>query len=261
MKLSILLSGIRPNNWLKLYDSIGKSYNGNDWELIIVSPYELPLLMTHHKNVQWYQDWGNPCHCQQIALTKATGEYINWLADDGELTPHSMDIALSLLSKEPDVDYKTIVIGKYLEGDDYSADMKEDSYYILNNHMGSQCKYLPPDTPLVNMGLVSRKLLFELGGWDSSKFEVLPIAYNDFSVRSKNFGCKYIHQKEVMFTCTHTPGVTGDHAPIHNAQTFRDEPMFKLIYNREESKNRIKIDLNNWEKSAGRWQRRFGDGK
>lgn len=257
MKLSVLLSGIRHWNWELLYDSIGKSYTGIDWELIIISPYELTLPMKSKSNVQWYQDWGSPCHCQQLALTKANGDYINWASDDGVFTDGSMDIAFKSIENE---NYKTIVVGKYLEGDNYSQNMKEDGYYILNNHLASQCKYLPDNTPMINVGLVSKKLLFEMGGWDSVKFEVLPIAYNDFSVRCNNNKCKFIHQKEVMFTCGHMPGETGDHGPIHKAQVFRDEPMFKVIYNRPDSINRINIDINNWEKSSNRWVRRFGEG-
>lgn len=259
MKLSILLSGIRINNWIELYDSIASSYTKKDWELIIVSPYELPKELNNISNIQWIQDWGSPCRCQQIALTMAKGEYINWASDDGEFTHGSMDRALDLLSGENwRYDYKTIIVGKYLEGDNYSSDMKNDSYYILNNHLGSACRYLPLNTPMINLGLVSRKLLIEMGGWDSLNFEVLPIAYNDFSVRCNNNNCKFIHQQEIMFTCSHEPGTTGTHGPIHKAQTFRDEPMFKLIYNRPESKERINIDINNWNKSPIRWERRFG---
>lgn len=263
MRLSVLLSGIRTQNWLKLYESIGKSYTNKDWELVIVSPYELPIELKYKINIQWFQDWGNPCRCQQFALTKSQGDYINWAADDGWFTDCSMDKAFSLLSGENGIDswehdYKTIIVGKYREGDGDTTEMTQDKYYMLNNHLGSACKYLPVETPLLNVGLVSRKLLLETGGWDASKFEVLPYAYNDFSVRMRNYGCKFILQQEVMFECGHMPGTTGDHGPIHMAQTFRDEPMFKLIYNRESCKDRIKIDINNWEKTNEKWERRFG---
>lgn len=254
MKLSVLLSGIRHWSWERLYDSIERSYTGRDWELIIVSPYELTLPLKNKNNILWIQDWGTPIRCQQIALNHTRGEYINWASDDGYFTDGSMDIGFKLL----DGDYKTVIIGKYLEGDNYSPNMKDDSYYLLNNHIGSMCKYLPDNTPLLNVGLVSRKLLLEVGGWDAKKFEVCPYAYNDLSVRLRNYNCKFIHQQEVMFICGHMPGETGDHGPVHRAQIFRDEPMFKVIYNKEDSKNRINIDLDNWKNSPEKWQRRFG---
>lgn len=262
MRLSILLSGIRVPNWLKLYTSISKSYTKPDWELIIVSPYELPVELKDKDNIQWFQDWGSPCRCQQIALTYAQGEWITWASDDGTFIENSLNIGFDLLSGDQwRWDYKTIIIGKYREGDGDTSGMVRDEYYLLNNHLGSVCKYLPPDTPLLNVGLVSRKLLLEVGGWDSIKFEVLPIAYNDLAVRLKNYGCKFILQQEVMFECSHEPGMTGTHGPIHCAQVFRDEPMFKLIYNRPGSKERIEIDINNWQKSPERWVRRFGEQK
>lgn len=255
MKLSVLLSGIRVNNWEKLYKSIENSYTKCDWELIIVSPYELPINLKSKLNIQWFQDWGSPSRCQQYALTKAQGEWINWASDDGEFTNGSMDRAFELLNDN----YKTVIIGKYLEGENYGVEMKNDSYYILNNHLGSQCRYLPPDTPLLNVGLVSHKLLLEVGGWDSLNFEVLPYAYNDLSIRLRNYECNFIHQQEIMFTCGHMPGISGDHKPIHEAQTFKDEPIFKLIYSRPESQERIKININNWEKSPDLWKRRFNE--
>lgn len=259
MKLSVLLSGIRALNWEKLYHSIGKSYTQADYELIIVSPYELPDILSKIPNIKWFHDYGSPTRCQQRALTYAKGEYINWAADDGFFTDGSMDIAFNSLGGEKwRCDYKTIIVGKYREGDGDTSAMVKDNYYLLNNHLGSQCKYLPLETPLLNVGLISRKLLLEVGGWDSSKFEVLPYAYNDLAVRLKNYECKFILQPEVMFECGHMPGMTGDHGPIHTAQTFHDEPMFKLLYNRIETKDRINIDLNNWEYSPVRWERRFG---
>lgn len=255
MKLSVLLSGIRTKNWEKLYYSIRESCKNHKWELVIVSPYELPIELSTKDNIQWRQDWGSPCRCQQIALTMAQGEFINWAADDGEFIEFSHDKSIELL----DDSYKTIIVGKYIEGENYTPDMLQDCYYELNYHLGSQCKYLPNHTPLINLGLISRALLLEMGGWDASKFEALPIAYNDFAVRARNNGCKFIHQQGVMFKCSHTPGITGDHGPIHKAQVFHDEPIFKMIYSRPESIQRVNIDINNWQKSPERWIRRFGD--
>jgi hypothetical protein len=261
MKLSMLLSGIRTQNWHNLYKSIAHSYTNDDWELVIVSPYELPKELRKYDNIQWRQDWGSPCRCQQIALTMAQGEYINWASDDGVFTPNSHDIAFELLPFPVfDSDYKNIIVGKYTEGDNYTPDMLNDCYYELNYHDGSKCKYLPEHTPLINLGLVSRKLLIEMGGWDASRFEALPIAYNDFAVRARNKECNFIHQKEIMFTCSHTPGTSGDHGPVHTAQVFHDDPIFKMIYSRPEGQQRINIPLDNWENAPDVWARRFPNG-
>ena len=42
-------------------------------------------------------------------------------------------------------------------------------------------KNLPPDTFMLNVGIVSTKLLKEVGGWDCC-FEVCPCSYNDLAI-------------------------------------------------------------------------------
>ena len=96
------------------------------------------------------------------------------------------------------------------------------------------------------------------GGWDCN-FEVCPMAYCDLAVRMQRAGCKFILQNEIMFKCSHTPGVAGDHGPIYYAQVTHDEPLYKSIYNNPDCGNRIFIDINNYKNIPDIWQRRFGN--
>lgn len=255
MKLTVLCPGIRPSNWQRLYDSVKESFSG-EWELIFISPYELPDSLKNKDNVKLINDWGSPIRCQQRGLLEAQGEYITWAADDGYFAKLSLDIGFHKLG---DSDYKTLVMGKYIEGvDDGKSVMKDDWYYVLTNHDGCKLKYLTKGFYMLNVGIVSRKLLLEVGGWDC-QFEVCPMSYNDLAVRLQNYGVKFIIQNEIMFYCSHLPGHLGDHGPIHDAQTLHDEPLFKLIYDKDEQAvNRIKIDLDNWKEVPERWERRFG---
>ena len=153
---------------------------------------------------------------------------------------------------------KSLIMGKYVEGkNDGDFDMISNEYYNLKNHDASRLKKLPKENYwMLNVGLVSRLLLRKVGGWDC-QFEVCPMAYNDLAIRLQNLGIKWIIQNEIMYTCSHMPGRMGDHGPIHDAQIQHDQPLFDKIYSADDAQNRININLNNWENSPKRWQRRF----
>jgi hypothetical protein len=254
MKLTVIVPGIRPGNWLRLYNSIAKAFTRGAWEMLIISPYALPRGLEGKENVRIIKDYGTPIRAQQIGLVSSQGEYISWAADDGYYYPGSLDLAFASLEGK---DYKTLVVGKYYEGSE-NPFMNSRKYYQINTHDGSRSRFIHNDCLMVMVGVVSRQLLIELGGWDAVLFEVCPMAYNDLSVRLFNYGAEFIFQQEIMFRCSHMPGHLGDHGPIHDAQVDFDEPMFRKIYNDPKSVERVSIDLDNWKKSPERWVRRFG---
>jgi len=181
----------------------------------------------------------------------AKGEYINWFADDGVFLPNSIDIGLKKLVG---CDYKTLVMGRYREGNGDTDSMMQDEYYYLHHHSQCRLKGIPKDCLMLNCGLVPRKLLVEVGGWDC-QFEVCPYSYNDLAVRLNLYGVKFIMQDECMFKCSHMPGHEGDHGPIHDAQTIHDEPLFQQLWANEGRKPVILIT--NWESTPDKWVRRF----
>jgi hypothetical protein len=251
-KLSVLVPGIRTENWKKLYRSIPEAFHG-EWEIIFVGPYELPYDLKQFDNIKYIEDWGSPIRCQQRALYESSGEYITWAADDGFFLKGSLDIAFSLLEyRDPDV----VIMGKYKEGSGDTTSMEKVNYYLLNNHEDTKSKNYPESTLMLNVGVVSRKLLIEHGGWDAESFEVCPHAYNDLSIRLQLAGCKFIVQDEVMFICSHMPGHSGDHGPIHDGQQDHDRHVFGLMWKNDMPVR--KVNVNNWEKSPGKWNRRFG---
>jgi hypothetical protein len=256
MTLTVLCPGIRTANWERLYNSIIDAYKGS-WEIIFIGPYGLPdtLKNTRLKNVRLINDWGTPMRCQQRGLTEATGEYITWAADDGVFLPESLTVAMNKVKGK---DYKTIVMGKYTEGTGDKSAMTNNHYYYLNNHDACNLPFVPKESLMLNVGIVSRQLLNELGGWDC-QFEVCPMAYNDFAIRAKRYGAEIIIQDELMFKCSHLPGHDGDHGPIHDGQIWNDQPLFTLIYADKKAEQRIIIPLNNWKDSPSKWQRRLGE--
>lgn len=258
MKLSVLVPSIRKENLQRLYESIGDALKLSSWEMVIIGPYGLPDILKDVYNVRFIEDWGPPLRAQQRGLVEAQGDYISWAADDGWYLPNSLDRAFELLEGK---DYKTVIMGKYQEGDRKDDHMETDKYYILNNHDGSRAYFLPENTYMLNCGVISRQILLELGGWDANQFWVCPIGYNDLAIRLQKYGCPFIIQQEMMFACTHLPGETGDHGPIHNTQVYRDQPMYQEIYNHPYFSKRISIDVNNWQKAPAKWDARFGRGE
>ena len=255
IKLSCILAGIRPGNWLRLYDSIASSFSGT-WELVIVSPYYLPLDIRNKPNVKLIRDFGSPVRCMDIGLEHCEGEYITWAADDGYFLPGALDISMSILEGNE----KNVVIGKYYEGAGNNPLMNSSAYYYVNYHDSSRSKFIDNNCMMVMEGVVPAKAIREAGGWDASLFEVCPMAFCDLSVRLFNMGYVFIVQPDPMFKCSHMPGHEGDHGPVHDGQTQHDEPTFKSIYNQPESVNRKEIPIDNWKQAPERWARRFGNG-
>ena len=260
-KLSVILPGIRAQNWLSFYDRLEDSFDG-DFELIIISPYELPESLSDVSDVMHIQDWGSPARCQQIGLAHATGECVTWGADDGYFLNGKLTEAVELLESSA-TSNKDIVTCKYIEGADtalYEDHMERDEYYKINFSKGLRAKHIPDDYWILNVGIVNTEYAKEIGGWDS-KFEVTTIAHMDFAIRTQRNGSKYVMMEEPIFTCSHMPDLTGDHAPIHVAQLGHDEPLFRALYDDERSLDRTTIRLDNWKSSPERWEKRFNKGE
>lgn len=256
MNLTVLVPGIRTANWLKLYNSIETSFTKGTWEIIFIGPEPPTKEVADKPNVVFIQDWGTPIRCQQIGLVNAKGDYITWAADDGIFLPDMLSKSFILLKSAR---AESLTTGKYAEGDNLQNQkvMSEWPYYYLAYHNSTKYKYVPKGCMILNVGLVPKQLLIEVGGWDC-QFEVCPMSYSDLSARLTNMNVRFIKQEGIMFKCGHMPGHEGDHGPIHDAQIKHDEPLFGKIWSAKESENRMIIDINNWKQSPSRWARRFG---
>ncbi len=261
MKLSVLIPGIRPELWLKVCDSLAKSCTENEWEVVFVGP-TFPDNLSGHPNVKYIHSYASPIVCRQIALIECTGDWICYAADDVEFIEGALDRSFQIISQN-NQDYKTVVVGKYLEGiSDVVLDnllMRDDPYWSLYFHVGLR-EILRPQMReffLINTGVLSKKLMLELGGWDC-RFEACAMACCDLSIRVQTYGAHCILQHLPIFKSTHLPGHAGDHAPIHDGQTQHDEPLFFEIWRNPAATNRTVIAIDNWMDFAGRWERRFG---
>ena len=254
IKLSIIVPSIRPENLEKLYWSIVESTK-EEFELILIGPYQPPGKLYGRVNVHWIQSWRSPNAAQQQGLLEATGEYITFATDDGVFLPGALDESFENLQWCNTHDIPTgkeIVVGKYLEGDSPNPDMTKDDYYRFKYHKAYRLPAVPPDGLIFNCGIISRDFLIELGGWDCS-FEATTCAHADLGTRAKMAGADMILNPNPLFKCSHQPGKSGDHGPVHEAMK-RDLKTFKNMYSKP---RQIKIDINNWKSTEEKWSRRF----
>lgn len=243
MKLSIILPGIRPNNWKKLYNSIPAE---TDFELIICSPYSLSSSLQLFKNVKYVKDFGSPVRASCIAASLAEGEWITWAADDAVYLSETFKKCINLIN---DKNERLVIVNKYLEG---GNGPHGDDYYRLNNAY-PRSPYVPDEWWIFNAGFMNRKFYENLGGWDC-QFEVTCLSHADIAIRAQRYGCETILIQEPLLNCEHGH---SDHLPVQHAHEMHDAPLYSQIYNSPDCVNRTKININNWKNAPMIWERRF----
>lgn len=250
--LSVCLAAIRKDNWSRLYNSIIKSVGDYSFELIFCGPHsELPSELCGLDNVRCIQDFGSPTRAQQISMSHATGRYITWAADDGWFLDGGLANCIEQLDKSPSE--KKCVVTQYNEGGRNGlGDLK---MYCINSHNPVKSSFYPDSYLIFNSVVLSTKYFKDLGGFDC-RFEACPMAFVDFGARAQLDGAE-ANLVNVIFECTHFPGTSGDHAPIHHAQLDHDQPLYKKIWSKPDCLERIRIDYDNWKQSPDRWKRRF----
>jgi len=251
--LSICLAAIRKQNWSRLYNSIIESIGNYSFEIIFCGPHEEPPEeLKNLPNVKCILDYGAPTRAQQIACIAARGEYLAWTADDGWFLPNKLKECLDIIKANPS-SRKAMVTH-------YKEDIKDGlASYSCNFHEPARSPYFPDSYVVFNSAIVQTDHFKEIGGFDC-RFEVCPMAFVDYGIRSHRDGIEVIMNDDIIFECTHFPGRTGDHAPIHDGQTQHDMPLYKKIYLNPNCVGRIHIDLENWASEPSRWIRRFGNG-
>ena len=253
--LSICLPAIRKDNWVELYESIPPSVGKYSFELIFCGPHEEPPEeLRGLSNVKCIQDYGCPTRAHQRSCIEATGEFLTWCGDDGWFEPDVLEKCINLLRdcQEP----MKAVVPSYVE---IRNRLHEDGLGVYNcNHHEPIRSDFNPDHWLVFMSaLVQTEQFKDLGGFDC-RLQVPGISIADFGIRYQRAGAHVMRIEDVVFSCTHTPGRTGDHFAIHDAQIEEDQPLIKRIQATSTVTERIKIDLENWKQVPDKWERRFG---
>lgn len=257
MKLSLCIASIRTPNLLKLYESAKKSCTEYSWEMIIVSPFDIPQELKDCYNVKFVRDYGCPTKVSQLSTTLASGEYFHFGVDDAIYLSKSLDNVIKLLEGKLK---KDAVVTRYYEGSGFldnpdTAKAFPDSYWFANHHL-SVPGWLPhwKIAPQFAMRLDYYK---ELGGFDCD-YSCCSFSTWDLCGRiQKDSGVFHISTDHVMLA--NNFGEIGlDHAPVYHAHGPDHERFIKMS---SEQPNRIKIDFDNWKQSPVVWERRFGKKK
>jgi len=264
-KLTVLLSAIRQDRWVGVYESIKKAFSGT-WELIIVTDRPIPPELSQKENIRWIYSQRSPIQKQQEGLCQAKGEWVTWMSDDSLWEPNALD---EIFKNIKGLNYKQFLVMKYLEGPEFYFPpehykrwgyrtnydfMKSDAYYMCRTHDSSNFPFVPKNTPIISISLVSLRVLKEIGGWDCI-FQTLAIGNDDLSIRLIKHGCSYEIIDLVAQTCGWMPNTKGDHSAVHYAQIEDDQPLLAKMYSTNECKDRIVIPLDNWKQSDAVWKR------
>jgi len=247
MKLSIIMPGVRPHNWLKVYQSIPNATDITNYELVIVSPCDLPPELRDIENVRLIKDKGCPTRANQIGLLHSRGEYCSWCADDAVYSPTmSIDKAFDVL---PPV--KGVVSLRHSEP--YKgASLEKLSWWRVERHaMLSRLKYIPNHYMIILVPLIRRDYLMEIGGWDC-QFQQPGISNMELGIRLQKDGATAVLGEKALI-CSNEKTEPGGATPqVVNASKNNDIPLLQKIYSHKSAKHRKKVDFDNW-KQAVRW--------
>lgn len=270
--LSIIIPSIRVEKWGSVIDSVKKACKKHDYEIIFVGPYYNNII-DDHENIKFVRDFGSPNRCQQIGLLMSEGKYVTWGSDD---CLYSEDVIDDCLYELINKDLLYLVAG-YMEGGDTA----------VNNYSIQSCyksgKYVDPNWVIFNVAFIRRDILDEFNF--DTQFEVTCIGHTDLACRVQK---KYSGRGALLIAnimqCEHMPGISGDHKPVHDAQTFSDEALLFAKYDKDPEYSHEKTDTwiendkdvgkilhlreiekliawDGWKTSDRIWKRRFSDNR
>lgn len=243
--LSIVIPAIRPHNWQRLYESIVDNCKKYTFELILISPYNLPSYFDDKTNVRIIRDFGCPSRCMNIGAAIAEGKFITWSADDGVHCNNCFDKALDMLYQANKKNY--VVVCKYSES---NYIVHNDDYYRLNNAYPAS-ENIDPNWWIFNLAYMDLEYYIKLGGVDSD-LQTSAFTLADLAARAYRSGCEVDIIRESTVHFDWFPADTGDHKPVFIAHHEDLE-----LYQKLQTYNLSYIPYKNWKKADKIWKHRW----
>jgi len=253
--ISLTMPAIRTNNWEAFYESAKQSCSNHSFELVLVSPFELPNSLKSINNITHILDKGNPSRCTQIANIAAKGKLIYNCVDDGLFFNSALDWVVDEFNHlHNDLD---VINMRYRESSDRKCGEFPLTYWNTSYHSSLRLPGINPSWKLSLHFVMKRHTYLSLGGIDCN-FEYSNHGIHDLMFRIQAAGGTIFNSLVEGLNCTHFPGQVADHGPINDAQLYHDEPIFNSIYSNPQAAYKRKyLDLDNWMMQPQVWERRF----
>lgn len=248
--LSIILPGIRPQNWENLYNSAVESVKPFSFEIIAVGPNDPPESLKNKENFKFFRDFGCPSRCVQFGSTHAEAKYICWMSDDGLYQPQAL--AQCINTFETQLSIKDGITFRYFEGEGNGT--FPDEYWRPRHHESLRLPGIKEEYNTASLGMYCTDNFRWIGGLDCS-YEHINMCTHDLAFRIQNNGGKIILSPSLVARF-YWSWITNDSGPVQQAFFQNDLPLFQKMWSQDQS-NRIQIDYNNWKNSPEKWSRRF----
>lgn len=265
--LTVILPSVDPGAWQSVYDSLGRAVgtSGHKWELFVIGPRHG---QSPGPNFKFVFDEGSPCHCAQRALLASTAEFVTWAADDCLFLENSLcrDFPVAAFVKHiegsPDRNDRRWLhppfsdIASLAHGEvGLNPDMVTDAFWRIDNHPG-RSPHIPPDWLMMVQGVFNRHLLVGIGGWDTTRFEVLAGgASMDLGVRLQRMKVPCVLWPHIVMAAgyvAHRPG-----SPVVDAFNQNDMPAYQRLYDSPDCTRRIAIPIDEADRQGARWKRKY----
>jgi hypothetical protein len=150
IKFSLCASGIRPEIWHNLLDSLRS--NDLKYEVILAGNVKPQFDVSKYPELKYIYSATKPSQCYQICFNEAQGELVSWSADDAIYPPHALDemygFFKSFNNRKLVVAFRTV----------------EDGRDITEWH---RLRGKDPNAPrMAPFGVMDREFFNELGGYD-----------------------------------------------------------------------------------------------
>lgn len=257
--LSMCLAAIRPYFWKRFYDSANISCARHSFEVVIVSPFDLPEELRNIKNIKHFKDYGCPTRASQIAAANSEGRLMSFPCDDGVCLADAYDLAIDLYDQSAAA--KDGIVMRYRESSGMQGPTLPDNYWLARTHLNVNSLNIGYNWKIACQPMLSLDYYKNIGGVDCVSFECMAFATHDLCYRMQRDGSVFhLSPTDVMNADNY--GETGvDHAPVFYGQTQCDNPAFLRMYSDTKVKNRINIDFDNWKHTPDLWIRRWANGR
>ncbi len=257
-ELSIIIPGIRPHLWNRVYDSIVTSIDDYKFEVIFVGP-DMPSDL--HRDAIFIRSYMCPSACVQMAALTARGRLVMWGSDDCLFLPHKLAESITLFDAY-NSSYRNrsnIVALRYCEGTNFSGSEQThpEQYYDTQYHgPWFQLPGVPKHYKICLIGMISLYYFKDVGGLDC-RYEHINWCLHDLAFRCQNDGGEILLSNGLVMTADFDPNDNSpERSPVIQAHWQNDWPLFQKEYS-ESRPLRRGIDYDNWQNAERIWKRRF----